>query len=62
MKMGGNPNLVPEKSFEWQAGSFLAAGVYAFLLGVAFVLAVKLRSKGETDQRGKTGLSSPARE
>jgi hypothetical protein len=31
---GGNPNLVSEKSFEWHAGPFLAAGVYAFLLGV----------------------------
>jgi hypothetical protein len=31
---GGNPNLVSEKSFEWHAGPFVAASVYAFLIGV----------------------------
>jgi hypothetical protein len=31
---GGNPNLVSEKSFEWHVGPFVAASVYAFLIGV----------------------------
>jgi hypothetical protein len=34
MLKGGNPNLVPEKSFEWHAGAYLAASVYAFFLGI----------------------------
>ena len=42
---GGNSNLVSEKSLEWHAGPFLAASVYAFLLGIVFVLAVRLSSK-----------------
>jgi hypothetical protein len=45
MKAGGNPNLVSEKSFEWHAGPFVAAGVYAFLFSVVFVLAARLRSR-----------------
>jgi hypothetical protein len=40
---GGNPNLVSEKSFEWHAGPYLAASVYAFLFGVAAAAALKLR-------------------
>jgi hypothetical protein len=45
MEKGGNPNLVSEKSLEWHAGPYLAAGVYAFLSGIIFVLAVKLRAR-----------------
>jgi hypothetical protein len=46
MNMGGNPNLVSEKSFEWHAGPYVAASVYAFLFGVVALLALRLRSKG----------------
>ena len=31
MKEGLNPNLVSEKSFEWHAGPYVAASVYAFI-------------------------------
>jgi hypothetical protein len=34
LRTGQNPNLVSEKSFEWNAGPFVAASVYAFLGGV----------------------------
>lgn len=34
LKSGQNPNLVSEKSFEWHAGPYVAASVYAFLGGV----------------------------
>lgn len=40
---GGNPNLVSEKSFEWHAGPYVAASVYAFLFGVAAVTALRIR-------------------
>ncbi len=43
---GGNPDLVSEKSFEWHAGPYLAAAVFAFLFGVAAVTALRLRSMG----------------
>jgi hypothetical protein len=43
MKAGGNPNLVSEKSFEWHAGPYLAAAVYAFLVGIVFFLGVRPR-------------------
>jgi hypothetical protein len=48
MKNGGNPNLVSEKSFEWHAGPYAAATIYAFLSGMTLVLATKLlaRNKG----------------
>jgi hypothetical protein len=42
---GGNPNLVSEKNFEWHAGPYIAASVYAFLLGVAAMGALRLRSR-----------------
>jgi hypothetical protein len=62
MKMGGNPNLVSEKSFEWQAGPFVAAGVYAFLFSFAF-LALRLRQRGEgPNHTSKRGLSPPPKE
>ncbi|HVB95566.1 MAG TPA: hypothetical protein VND41_03065 [Nitrososphaerales archaeon] len=43
---GGNPNLVSEKSFEWHAGPYLAAAVFAFLFGVVAVTALRFRSMG----------------
>jgi hypothetical protein len=42
---GGNPNLVSEKSFEWHAGPYVAATVYAFLFGVVTVGALRVRSR-----------------
>ncbi len=45
MAKGGNPNLVSEKSFEWRAGPYLAASVYAFLFGVVAFMALRLRSR-----------------
>jgi hypothetical protein len=42
---GGNPNLVSEKSFEWHAGPYVAASVYAFLFGVVAFMALRFRSK-----------------
>jgi hypothetical protein len=47
LKTGQNPNLVSEKSFEWNAGPYVAASVYAFLFGVlAFgVIAFRKRSR-----------------
>ena len=43
MKEGQNPNLVSEKSFEWHAGPYVAASVYAFLFGVLAFGAIKYR-------------------
>jgi hypothetical protein len=43
MLKGGNPNLVSEKSFEWHAGPYVAAAVYAFLFGVVVVTVARLR-------------------
>jgi hypothetical protein len=43
---GGNPNLVSEKSFEWHAGPFVAAAVYAFLFGIVAFVALRFRSTG----------------
>lgn len=42
---GGNPNLVPEKSFEWHAGPYVAASVYAFLFGVVAFMVLRLGSR-----------------
>jgi hypothetical protein len=55
MEKGGNPNIVSEKSFEWHAGPYLAAGIYAFLFSTIFVLGVRLRSRNREvyDQRQK---------
>jgi hypothetical protein len=44
MLKGGNPNLVSEKSFEWHAGPYVAAGVYAFLFSIAMMTVLRLRS------------------
>jgi hypothetical protein len=46
MKEGQNPDLVSEKSFEWHAGPYLAAAVYAFLLGIVAFVFLRLRSMG----------------
>ncbi len=46
MLKGGNPNLVSEKSFEWNAGPYFAASVYAFLFGVVALLALRFRPSG----------------
>jgi hypothetical protein len=43
MKAGGNPDLVSEKSFEWHAGPYVAAAVYAFLLSIVFFFVVRPR-------------------
>ena len=43
MKDGQNPNLVSEKSFEWHAGPYLAASIYAFLMGVLAYGVVRFR-------------------
>jgi len=42
---GGNPNLVSEKSFEWHAGPYVAASVYAFLFGVLAFTALRFRPR-----------------
>jgi hypothetical protein len=55
---GGNPNLVPEKSFEWHAGPYIAASVYAFLFGVAAFTALRLRSKGGGPGHGRRDSQS----
>jgi hypothetical protein len=47
---GGNPNLVSEKSFEWHAGPYVAASVYAFLFGVFALMALRFRSRDRTPQ------------
>jgi len=45
MKDGQNPNLVSEKSFEWHAGPYVAASVYAFLAGVLGYAVIRFRNK-----------------
>lgn len=45
MKLGQNPNLVSEKSFEWHAGPYVAASVYAFLVGILVFGALKLKNR-----------------
>jgi hypothetical protein len=58
VRMGGNPNLVSEKSFEWQAGPYVAASVYAFLFVVVAFLAMRLRSRSEGARQGVKRLAS----
>jgi hypothetical protein len=43
IKEGLNPNLVSEKSFEWHAGPYVAATVYAFLGGIAAIGVIMYR-------------------
>jgi hypothetical protein len=45
MKEGQNPNLVSEKSFEWHAGPYVAASVYAFLFGILAFGVIKYRNR-----------------
>lgn len=52
---GGNPNLVSEKSFEWHAGPYIAASVYAFLFGVLALTALRLRSLERRERPARTG-------
>ncbi len=46
-RSGLNPDLVSEKSFEWHAGPYVAASMYAFLVGVIAIgsLAYRRRSR-----------------
>jgi hypothetical protein len=45
MKEGQNPNLVSEKSFEWHAGPYVAASIYAFLFGVLALGVFRYRNR-----------------
>ena len=43
LKTGQNPNLVSEKSFEWHAGPWVAASVYAALFAVLAIGVIRYR-------------------
>lgn len=58
---GGNPNLVGEKSFEWHAGPYVAASVYAFLIGVVALTVLKFRSRRALPRREGGGISGSQR-
>jgi hypothetical protein len=45
LKEGQNPNLVSEKSFEWNAGPYVAVSIYAFLGGVVAIGFLMYRRK-----------------
>jgi hypothetical protein len=45
MRAGQSPTLVSEKSFEWNAGPYVAASVYAFLFGIAAIGVIKYRAR-----------------
>lgn len=45
MKEGQSPNLVSEKSFEWNAGPYVAASIYAFLFGLLAFGVIKYRNR-----------------
>jgi hypothetical protein len=45
MKLGQNPDLVSEKSFEWHAGPYVAGSVYAFIAGILVLGALKFRNR-----------------
>ncbi len=49
LKAGGNPNLVSEKSFEWNAGPYVAASVYAFLFGIVAYGVMKYRNRSKPE-------------
>jgi hypothetical protein len=49
MRIGQNPNLVSEKSFEWNAGPYVAASVYAFLVGIVAMGVIKYRGRTRSD-------------
>jgi hypothetical protein len=52
MQKGGNPDLVSEKSFEWHAGPYLAAGAYVLLFAIVLMTTMRLRSRDR--DRGAT--------
>jgi hypothetical protein len=58
LKNGHNPDLISEKSFEWHAGPYLAALVYAFLGGSARNRShvVQEKDQGQTNRMGGSGL------
>jgi len=60
MQAGRDPNLVSEKSFEWHAGPFLAAAVYAFLFGVASYLVVRRRQSEREGPPDKQRRPAPS--
>ncbi len=49
LRSGTNPALVSEKSFEWNAGPYVAASVYAFLGGVLAIGVIKYRKRSKQD-------------
>jgi hypothetical protein len=49
LKTGQNPDLVSEKSFEWHAGPYVAASVYAFLGGVVAIGFVTYRRRSKAN-------------
>jgi len=49
MRIGQSPNLVSEKSFEWSAGPYVAASVYAFLVGIVAMGVIKYRGRTRSD-------------
>jgi hypothetical protein len=61
MERGGNPNLVSEKSFEWNAGPLLAATVYALLFSAIAVLAVGVRRGDGGARRGEEKAAASGR-
>jgi hypothetical protein len=51
LKTGQNPDLVSEKSFEWNAGPYVAASVYAFLGAVVVGFLMRRESRADVAQR-----------
>jgi hypothetical protein len=49
LKTGKNPDLVSEKSFEWNVGPYVAASVYAFLFGIVAMGVMKYRARPRSD-------------
>ena len=45
LKEGQNPDLVSEKSFEWHAGPYVAASVYAFMVGALGYAVIRYRGR-----------------
>ena len=45
MRIGKDPNLVSEKSFEWNVGPYVAASVYAFLFGIVAMGVMRYRGR-----------------
>jgi hypothetical protein len=57
MRMGGNPNLVSEKNFEWHAGPYLAAAVYAFLFGILALAVTSYTTRRFPDKAPARGFT-----